>query len=91
MAQPDVMAQMQVLETFQSLAPLLMDTSLKLAPNPKDSKRQRRGEAKEPEAAGVAGVQAQHTLPLLRLLMQLTIRHDQELSNLRKMDQFIFF
>ena len=39
MGQPDVMAQMQVLQTFQSLAPLL-DASLKLAPNPKDSKRQ---------------------------------------------------
>ena len=91
MEQPDVLAQMQVLETFQSLAPLL-DRSLKLAPNPNAGKKQRKGEPKEPASADqVEGVRAQPMLPLLKLLTQLVIRHDQELSNLRKMDQFIFF
>ena len=40
MEQPDVLAQMQVLETFQSLAPLL-DRSLKLAPNPNAKENQK--------------------------------------------------
>ena len=91
MEQPDVMAQMQVLETFHTLAPLL-DPSLKLTPNPNGGKRPRKGAPKEQESAGgEEGAKALQVLPLLKMMSQLLIRHDQELSNLRKMDQFIFF
>ena len=91
MEQPDVMAQMQVLETFHTLAPLL-DPSLKLTPNPNGGKRPRKGAPKEQESTGgEEGAKALQVLPLLKMMSQLLIRHDQELSNLRKMDQFIFF
>lgn len=91
MDQADVQAQQQVLDTFQSLTHLL-DGTLKLSPNPKDSKRQR----KEDQSArglvqGGRDATSEKLLAVLQLVARLALKHDQELNNLRRMDQFIIF
>ena len=90
-------ATLQVMDAFGALAPLfqLKDPQLQLAANPRHPKVRRR---KGPEAT--AGDQADQDMPavtelpvmkVLTTLAQLAIRHDQELQNLRRMDQFMLF
>ena len=91
----DLGASDQMLDTFAALMPMLQqyDTSLKLEPDPRASKKHRREDPALQGGNGTAGAQPQvhHMLQLLRGLTQLVIRHDQELQSLHRMDQFILF
>ena len=91
----EVGAAEQVIEAFSQLAPLFRDNSLKLEPNPRVTKQRKRetpGQTgKPPQQADHDQQEALPVMQLVRTMANLIIKHDQELQNLRKMDQFILF
>ena len=97
MEQQEVGATLQMMDAFGALAPLfqLKDHQLTLAANPKHPKiRRRNGPSKtEGEQADqdMPEVPDQSVMRLLTTLVQLALRHDQDLQNLRRMDQFMLF
>ena len=88
-------ASQQMLDAFGALMPLFKDKDLKLQPNPRHAKIRRKNAPKSPTEDEVdQDMEEVPTLPVLRLLKamaQLVIRHDQEMQNLRRMDQFMLF
>jgi hypothetical protein len=88
-------ASAQVMEAFSSLAHLFQDPTLKLSPNPRQPKARRRDGPSNRGQAGADQVmeeeEAQPTQKLLKALLQLVVRHDQEIQSMRRMDQFILF
>lgn len=87
----DCLTQLQMVEAFQTLLPHI-DKTLKLAPNPKDSKRPRKtGPNEQGLVHGQTEGAGQPVMQILQLLAKLAIRQDQELSTLRRSDQFILF
>lgn len=91
----DTEATTQIMASFGALAPLFrtQDKSLKLSPNPRQTKARRKDEHSSPdeEMDQLPDGPHQPTMRLLSTLAQLALRHDQELQSLRKMDQFILF
>ena len=91
----EVGAAEQVIEAFSQLAPLFRDNSLKLEPNPRVTKQRKRETSgqtgKPPQQADHDQQEALPVMQLVRTMANLIIKHDQELQNLRKMDQFILF
>lgn len=88
-------ASAQVMEVFSNLAHLFQDPTLKLAPNPRQTKARRRDGPSVKEQVGedqeMVEDDAQPTQKLLKALLQLVVRHDQEIQSMRRMDQFILF
>ncbi|CAL1148105.1 unnamed protein product [Cladocopium goreaui] len=83
-------------EAFQHLAPLFQvkDKDLTLQANPRKAKSRRKEEPNSQDSkedVDMPNVSTAPTMQLLRTLTQLVVRHDQELQDLRKMDQFILF
>ena len=87
----------EVRDAFGALAPLLqkIDSSLRLAPNPRSAKTRRKGDTHnqggEDAELQMDEPRAPQMLQLVKTLTQLVVRHDQELQSLRRMDQFILF
>ena len=75
---------------------MFKDMTLQLQPNPKQPKMRRRHAPNNQESADMEDQDMADppSVPVLRLLStmaQLVIRHDQEIQNLRRMDQFMLF
>lgn len=88
-------AMTQILQSFQNLAPLLHDQSLKLAPNPGAAKRQRKHQdsngPKSEEHSGQRHNQAKDTQQVLHLMAKLLVRVERDLQVLQRETTFIFY
>ena len=92
-------ADLQIMEAFRQMAPLLgatkSDQTLHLEPNPGQPKKQRKGEGqtaqpkqqikKEPMDS------TEHLQQTVRLLARIALRQDQDLQALKQEDSFLFF
>ena len=94
----EVGASAQIMQAFGALMPMLgqaqLDKTLTLPANPRLPKARRRNDKEEPDEVMQDPPQQHQNMQVIKLLTTvagLVIRHDQELQNLRKMDQFIFF
>ena len=87
---PEESAHTQIMDTFKLLAPLL-DHTLKLSENPKDSKQPRKASWARVEQTDPGQVEDPPAMVLLRLMGQLILRHERNWNLLQSTDCFILF
>lgn len=83
----EVRAQAQILEAFRGVA-TLMDTDLKLSPDPRLPKR-RKDEHKRDEDS--TSRDSAHLHQMLLTMARLILRHEQEIQGLHRVDTFMIF
>ena len=82
----EVDAQVQMLEAFRGVASLV-DSTLKLSPDPRHPKRRKDA----PTSADGVAKEDKDLLPMVKLMAQLLLRHEQDLQCLHRVDTFILF
>ena len=89
MTDQELDSQMEILQTFQGLQTIL-DKSLNLAPDPRQSKRRKEGAVPNGVAQNPVDTQPK-VAEMMQLMARLLLRHEMEIQGLHQADTFVMF